>query len=119
MAIVVCGAIATAQEKKCCGSSVACQDKQKVESCSAKGACEFEGLTLTEAQKTQLKALGTCQQACDPAKASCPVAKKERMTKIKSILTAEQYVQYLENNYLKEKGHCGGKQGGQCKANKR
>ena len=89
-------------------------DKQKCgKPCDGQRACEFEGLNLTDAQKTQLKALKEEQHAKMQAdrqakqqqkadkKASREEARKEYLAKVKAVLTPEQYVQYLENKVLK------------------
>lgn len=95
----------------------------------------FEGLNLTEQQKSELQALrqemkngqkpgkGTCEKAkagkcekakagkCEKAKADNQAKRAERrqamtqarrdyLAKVKNILTPEQYVQFLENNYV-------------------
>lgn len=82
----------------------------------------FEGLNLTEQQKTQLEALKPTKEqreqlkAQDKAKkeqmkAQAEAQKKERaearkqarrdyLAKVKAILTPEQYLQFLENNFV-------------------
>lgn len=71
----------------------------------------FEGITLSDAQKEQLKALApakeskdakccqndstNCKKKCTPEEAVQKA--KDRLGKIKGILTPEQYQQYLEN----------------------
>lgn len=58
----------------------------------------FEGLNLSDQQKSQLKALGQdCKAQRD--KKQCD-GRKERLAKIKTILTPEQYTQFLENNFV-------------------
>lgn len=76
----------------------------------------FEGLNLSAEQQTKLEALKTECQAQRKANAEARKADKqnrqkankeearkartEQLAKIKAILTPEQYVQFLENNYL-------------------
>ena len=93
-------------EKSCC------QDSQK----QRPGLNPFEGLNLTDAQQAKLKELGEkrkaeraekMQKAKEERKAArekaqairpdLKAAKKEKLNEVKSILTADQYVQYLEN----------------------
>lgn len=74
--------------------------------------CPFEGLNLTDTQKQQLKELSEKQkQARTEAKkekaerkaekkADRKALKRARLDEIKNILTPEQYVTFLENNYL-------------------
>lgn len=73
-----------------------------------KGACPFDGLNLTEQQKTQLQALNAeRQQKAKAARKEAKEAKKqcdkecraEYLAKVKAILTPEQYTQFLEQNY--------------------
>ena len=73
--------------------------------------CMFEDLNLTEAQKAQLQALG---KKCMDAKKDKKQAKKEAckedarnfLAEVKTILTPEQYVQFLENSFI-NKGNFG------------
>lgn len=94
-----------------CKAQVACQNPQ---------GCEFAELNLTDAQKEQLKASKQRYRAAkkDLFNKSKETAKEERdsirkeiakqnrelkkahLNEIKAILTADQYVEFLENNYL-------------------
>ena len=70
-----------------------------------KGACPFDNLNLTDAQKEQFKALRAKKaEACKAQKAAKKQAKSEcrraELAEIKAILTPEQYVQFLENSYV-------------------
>ncbi len=68
----------------------------------------FEGLTLTDQQKTQLAELRKEHKARGESKQQAKVDyRKDRLAKIKSILTPEQYVQFLENSYLQNGGDRG------------
>ncbi len=65
----------------------------------------FEGITLTNQQKEQLKALAMDRNKCPKCKGKAPKdrqkgpreMRKQQLDSIKKILTHEQYVQYLEN----------------------
>lgn len=85
-----------------------CDSKNK-KSCTA--PCVFDDLNLTDAQKQQLKQLKDSQlQACKEARQANKQARKDARTncrrdelaKIKSILTADQYVKFLENSYVQK-----------------
>ena len=76
----------------------------------------FEGLNLTADQQTKLDALkkecqearkakaearkSQAQQRKDANKEAAKTARTEELAKIKAILTPEQYVQFLENNFV-------------------
>lgn len=83
----------------------------------------FEGLNLSEKQKSELKALAESRKAemkkndaerkarkaedkakKQQAKADKMQARKDYLAKIKGILTPEQYVQFLENSFLDNRG---------------
>ena len=114
-------------------------DKANAENCQLKGAKKqanlpnpFEGLNLSAEQQTKLEALKTECQAQRKANAEARKADKqnrqkankeearkartEQLAKIKAILTPEQYVQFLENNYLC--ANRGGMKGKMAKAGK-
>ena len=88
-----------------------------------KAMCPFEGLNLSDKQKEQLKKLEADRRAecekkaadkkaemkakkdeqkakCEEMKAKMEKERKADLEKIKSILTADQYVKFLENFYL-------------------
>lgn len=108
-----------AQTEQCCKKE-SCADSTK---CKQR-PCPFEGLNLTESQQQQLKAI--CPKArmadgkakCDLKDAKCDGSKKPRQCKkqylddVKKILTPEQYVQFLENSFLK--GGAKGMKPGKC-----
>lgn len=86
------------KQKACTEAKAQCCDKQKAE-CAA---TPFDGLNLSDKQKAQIQALREeCQkesQAARKQKADDRKARKEaKLAKIKSILTPEQYVKFLEN----------------------
>lgn len=84
-----------------------------------KGACPFDNLNLTDAQKEQFKALRAKKaEACKAQKAAKKQAKSEcrraELAEIKAILTPEQYVQFLENSYV-QRGKSGrARMAGKC-----
>lgn len=134
LALSFIGFNASAQNPgKTCENGKPCAEQK----CDKKGECKgkdqkhcditaskmFEGITLTEKQKTEIKALCD-QQKANKEKASQEfkqnkakrdslgkeakmkmkegriAAKKARLADMKKILTPEQYVQFLENNMI-------------------
>lgn len=75
------------------------------DSVACQAACPFADLNLTDAQKQQLKDLKSeqckarkeCAKQAKQARSEC---RRSELTKIKGILTAEQYVKFLENSYV-------------------
>lgn len=79
----------------------------------------FEGLNLTDKQQNDLKALRESRKADIKKEMSDKKAdrkamreqaqknRKDYLAKIKGILTAEQYVQFLENSYLNNRAGVG------------
>lgn len=75
----------------------------------------FEGLNLTQEQQTKIDALkAECKTRCDKAKADKKEQRAERasqqrtnradmLAKLKGILTPEQYVKFLENNFVNQR----------------
>ena len=84
---------------KACPEAKAKCDKQKPDCCLP---C-FDGLNLTDAQKTKIRDL---RQACDSVRKACMAEKKENRVKylsdLKQILTPDQYVKFLENNFINQ-----------------
>lgn len=97
-------------------TTTTCPCTECVANCNTKAKpqrpCPFDGLNLTDAQKKQIEDLG-----CPFTKANkdrkdqksqnaqqAPSSKREQranyLAQIKNILTPEQYVKFLENNYL-------------------
>lgn len=92
--------------KGVCNENVNCHNRK----CDRKDrVCPnpFEGLNLTETQKTQLKELrssmpcGKDRQKCDKkdGRVDRSQCKRDFLAKVKAILTPEQYVTFLENNF--------------------
>ena len=88
------------------------------EQCGAQAPCLFDNLNLTDAQKAKLKEMKennakARKEGKDKAIADRNNARKNELAQIKSILTPEQYVQFLENSFLSQgKPGKGMKQGG-------
>lgn len=94
-----------------------CMENQCTEKSDCKRPCPFDGLDLTDAQRAQLKEL---QKQCgeqakankDKDKAARREAAKQRraekLAKIKEILTPEQYIKFLENQYVNASGKARG-----------
>lgn len=101
-----------------CQPSKACTENNcKAKPCDKKDApsyCPFEGLNLTDKQKSELQSIAPAKptkeqkaqakaekQAKKKAKAECrQQARRDYLAKVKGILTPEQYLQFLENNYV-------------------
>ena len=114
--IALSGIFATASAQKpqqnCCTDGQACTE-QNCKPADKKGAYNpFAGLNLTEQQQAKLDALKQEKQAAREAakkdkadrkqldRQQAKTARSEELAKIKAILTPEQYVTFLENNYL-------------------
>lgn len=107
--------------KQCCKGN----DKDCKKECTKapKAMCPFEGLNLSDKQKEQLKQLNADRRAdrekkiaekrddmkakkeegnakFEEMKAQMKAERKAELEKIKSILTPEQYVKFLENSFL-------------------
>lgn len=79
---------------------------------SKQGPCLFDNLNLTDAQKAKIKALRESQikarqEKKQEARNQRDNARKNYLANLKTILTPEQYVQFLENNYLTGAKHGG------------
>lgn len=112
--IALSGLFATASAQKV--QQVASQSCCTEQSCTApqgKAAYNpFAGLNLTEQQQAKLDALKQEKQAAKEAakkdkadrkqadRAKAQQSRADDLAKIKAILTPEQYVTFLENNYL-------------------
>lgn len=87
--------------------------------CGKQGPCLFDNLNLTDAQKAKIQALKDNQkkvkdaqkkergERMEKAQAERNNARKDYLANLKTILTPEQYVQFLENNYLAAGRHGG------------
>ncbi|MDE7388130.1 MAG: hypothetical protein K2M97_02625 [Muribaculaceae bacterium] len=96
--------------------------------------CPFEGLNLSDAQKEQLKQLQESRRAefakqknakkeakkaaKDQKVADRKQVRRDHLAKIKAILTPEQYVTFLENNFVDGGRHHKGMTGKGHKAGK-
>ncbi len=117
-----------ANDNKQCDHKGAAKCEKTVCAEKKQGACElreFQGIELTDAQKTQLKALkADCKAKKVEAKQSEKAEKARKMDarradrqayleKVKAILTPEQYTKYLESQKV---GHARPHRGGADKA---
>lgn len=105
-------------DKKCpkCTEGQECTHQECKAQCPEGTPCPFEGIELTDAQKEKLQALGKQKaeamkdkkeanskdrkEAAAERREAMEKARREELAQIKEILTAEQYVQFLENSYL-------------------
>jgi len=74
--------------------------------CRAEGACSFEGLELTDAQRESLQKIHADRRQAkasgrEERRAAARTERSEYLSKIKEVLTPEQYVKFLENEYMK------------------
>lgn len=124
-----------ANDHKRCDNTSAAKCEKTVCPDQKQGACElreFQGIELTDAQKTKLKALKSECRAKKIEAKQAKIDEKARkvearradrqayLEKVKAILTPEQYTKYLENqkvghprhhrgNHHGEKAVCGDK----------
>jgi len=79
--------------------------------CPRNPLCDpFEGITLTESQRTRLNALTTPGKAefkrqRESRDSIMRASRAEYLGQVKQILTPEQYVKYLENSYVNSPRH--------------
>lgn len=124
-------------DKKDC-KKADCKKGDKKDGQCKQGFCPFEGLNLTEAQQAKVKAIPTPKAVMKAAKktdaaknvdrkAYAKTVRQDYLKEVKSVLTADQYTQFLENMYVNQpakqmkQGKAGkqmkqGKQGKQDKA---
>lgn len=122
------GFSAMAQTQTDCKKDCKTPDAKCMKACDQKDAprpCPFDGLNLTEQQKTQLQALApekpskenrekmmAEKKAEKQAKAENRAqARKEYLAKVKAILTPEQYTQFLENSFVNQMNKQGARHG--------
>lgn len=97
--------------KAACLQDAQCADRQQCQGDKQcpEAICPFDGLNLTEAQKTQIQELcNSCaqqqkagkQQNKAAKKAARQECKKQMLAQLKTILTPEQYLQFLENSFV-------------------
>lgn len=99
-------------DKQCCQKQQC--DKKDGECKKADRKCPnpFEGLNLTADQQTKLDALKSsacCKERKDnkESRVDPRQAKRDFLAKVKDILTPEQYVTFLENNFANARTHMG------------
>ncbi len=126
-AMTAAGFSAAAQDnKQVCPNQANCPNAKECPQTACKPCvapmCCFEGLNLTDAQKQKLQEVCTNHRA-DMRKSKADAktqrrearrqARREHLAQIKQILTPEQYVQFLENNFVEKNGKFGkaGKRG--------
>lgn len=103
-----------------CGTSQCCKQKSDKQSCCGKQAVNpFDGLNLSDAQKTQLEQLKEKCQSARAEKAKAQKAdrqnradarraeKKQYLEDVRAILGTDQYVVFLENMVLNGGGNNG------------
>ncbi len=111
-----------------------CAKPEKCRKGDKKTCNPFEGLNLTEQQQAALKAIPcprevmkASRQQCKDNKTECNKADRRKMSKdiklnylkqVKSVLTPEQYVQFLENNFVNQGFHKAGRNHGNRHHNK-
>lgn len=99
-----------------CNKQECCKQKCNKEKCDI-----FEGLNLTEQQKAKLADIRKdCKLNKDKKAGDRSQCKREFLAKVKEILTAEQYSQFLENSFVNAGGNgrhghkAFGKHNGKC-----
>ncbi len=118
MAFTTFGAVAQTQtsgSNPTCTEQCACPQQGKPDGQKGKAARQpkadpFAGLNLTEAQQAQIKKLQEQRQAQrtekqKAQKADRQEAKKKYLQDVKSVLTPEQYVTFLENMVVNAPGN--------------
>ncbi len=100
-----------------------CKKDDCKKACNDRFAREFEGIDLTAEQQEQINAIHAEQQAARQAKKEAAKAQKQAvktdrqaerqayLEKVKSVLTSEQYVKYLENQATRANKPMGRAQG--------
>lgn len=103
--------VASAQNKVCKSGDVCPEGKTQCENvkkpCDGNQKCNpFEGIELTAEQKVKIDELkAKCaaekvENKLEGDKVKCEDKGRKMLDEIKKILTPEQYVQFLENNFL-------------------
>lgn len=106
------GMIVSAQcnKSKCVKDSAECKKELRCDkNMKPRAMCMFEGLNLTEDQKSKLEALKPDPEKMGKMKPEKfdknNDPRKEYLNKVKEILTPEQYTQFLENCALSKNDH--------------
>lgn len=97
------GISAQAQSEQQCPKAPDCPQAQCEQ--APRGECMFEGITLTDAQKEQIKAIGKKRMEAKKEKKQADKEGRKAevrnyLAEIKAVLTPEQYVQFLENAFV-------------------
>lgn len=112
------------KDMKCCGKKKDCKEKCD-NNCSRKCVNPFEGLNLTEQQKSALANIPNPRQVMKAArdnnkgKKESPEMRRDvarnvmldYLKQVKGVLTHEQYMQFLENSYVNGRLNMAGKPG--------
>lgn len=120
--------------KQTCNKEGKAVCKDSVKSCKGDGLCEFEGLNLTDSQKSQLKTLkenrkAKAREARQDKKEAQKAERQEMKTQreaerrayleeVKQILGPDNYVIFLENQYVQVGNRPDMRKGGGAKASK-
>ena len=88
-------------------SSQQMQNCPRMECAQQSRDCAFEGLSLTDSQKEQLKALAQKRMSSNKDKKQAQkenrnTEKRAFLADVKTILTPEQYIQFLENSFVNQ-----------------
>ncbi|MDE6651654.1 MAG: Spy/CpxP family protein refolding chaperone [Paramuribaculum sp.] len=111
-ALILSATAVSAQNPKAKGAAKDSTCMMKKCDKAKQGPCMFENLNLTDAQKAKIKDLKESQMKARKdrkmeVRNQRDNARKDYLANLKTILTPEQYVQFLENNYISAGKHGG------------